>query len=149
MSARPAVERPLQIYSDIGVSLASEDRRVAAVLLKGAAHVRSQTRRISQSETWRRYAASRFVLSLKGNGIDAHRTWEALYLGAIVITLRSTLDPLYDGLPVVLLDRIDELADPQSLVRWSEEMLPLTHRDAVWERLDARRWIDRLRHELA
>ena len=75
--------------------------------------------------------------------------WEALYLGAIVITLRSTLDPLYDGLPVVLLDRIDELADPQSLVRWSEEMLPLTHRDAVWERLDARRWIDRLRQELA
>jgi hypothetical protein len=149
MSARPAVERPLQIYSDIGVSLASEDRRTAAALLKGAAHVRSQTRRISQSETWRRYAASRFVLSLKGNGIDAHRTWEALYLGAIVITLRSTLDPLYDGLPVVLLDRIDELADPQNLIRWSEEMLPLTDRDAVWERLDARRWIDRLRQELA
>lgn len=149
MAARPAAERPLEIYSDIGVSLASDDRRTAAVLLKGAAHVRTQTRRISQSETWRRYAASRFVLSLKGNGIDAHRTWEALYLGAIVITLSSTLDPLYDGLPVVLLDRIDQLADPQNLVRWSEQMLPLTDREAVWERLDARRWIGRLRQELA
>jgi len=148
-AARPPAERPLQIYSDIGVSLASDDRRAAAVLLKGVAHVRSQTRRISQSETWRRYAASRFVLSLKGNGIDAHRTWEALYLGAIVITLRSSLDPLYDGLPVVLLDRIEDLADPHNLARWSEEMLPLAHRDAVWERLDARRWIDRLRQDLA
>lgn len=148
MAARPAAERPLAIYSDIGVSLASDERRAAAVLLRDAAHVRSQTRRISQSATWRRYAASRFVLSLKGNGIDAHRTWEALYLGAIVITMRSSLDPLYEGLPVVLIDRLEELADPANLVRWSESHLPLTGREEVWRRLDARRWVERLRQHL-
>lgn len=149
VAARPAADRPLAIYSDIGVSLASQERRAAAMLLRDAPHVRSQTRRISQSATWRRYAGSRFVLSLKGNGIDAHRTWEALYLGAIVVTTRSSLDPLYEGLPVVLIDRLDELADPANLIRWSESHLPLTGRDAVWARLDARRWVERLRQDLA
>lgn len=148
MAARPAAARPLAIYSDIGVSLASDERRQAAALLRDAAHVRTQSRRISQSATWRRYAGSRFVLSLKGNGIDAHRTWEALYLGAIVVTLRSSLDPLYEGLPVVLIDRLEELADPRNLVRWSESHLSLTGRDQVWRRLDARRWLGRLRQEL-
>lgn len=148
LKARPAAERPLALYSDIGVSLASEERRAAAVLLRDAAHVRTQTRRISQSATWRRYAGSRFVLSLKGNGIDAHRTWEALYLGAIVVTMRSSLDTLYDGLPVVLIERLEELADPSNLVRWSESHLPLTGREEVWQRLDARRWVDRLRQHL-
>ena len=32
---------------------------------------------------------SRFVLSPPGNGIDCHRTWEALFLGAIPIVKRS------------------------------------------------------------
>jgi hypothetical protein len=31
---------------------------------------------------------SRFVLSPTGNGIDCHRTWEAMYLGAIPIVRR-------------------------------------------------------------
>lgn len=148
MAARPAAERPLAIYSDVGVSLASDERRAAAVLLKDAAHVRTQTRRISQSATWRRYANSRFVLSLKGNGIDAHRTWEALYLGAIVVTTHSSLDPLYEGLPVVLIERLEELADPRNLVRWSESHLKFTDRDEVWRQLDARRWVERLRQDL-
>lgn len=148
IAARPASERPMTVYSDIGVSLASDDRRAAVQVVKDLSHVHSQTRRISQSATWRRYARSRFVLSLKGNGIDAHRTWEALYLGAIVITLRSTLDPLYAGLPVVLLDDLHEIADPHNLVKWSNELLHLTDRNLVWQRLDPQRWVEILKAHL-
>ena len=147
-AARPAHERPLSVYSDISVSLASEERRQADGLFRDVSHVRSQRLRVSQHTTWQRYSQSRFVLSLKGNGIDAHRTWEALYLGGIVITLRSTLDPLYEGLPVVLADRLEDIADPRNLVRWSEQYLPLTVREEVWGKLDARRWMDKLRQHL-
>lgn len=45
---------------------------------------------------------SLFVLSPQGRGIDSHRTWEALYMGAIPIIESSSLDSMYDGLPVVI-----------------------------------------------
>lgn len=36
-------------------------------------------------------SSSRFVLSPKGNGLDCHRTWESIYLGAIPVVLEGTL----------------------------------------------------------
>ena len=52
------------------------------------------------------------LLSPEGNGIQCHRTWEALYAGAIpVLTLTDTpIDRIYDGLPVVLLREWSQLA---------------------------------------
>lgn len=44
----------------------------------------------------------RFVLSPRGNGLDAHRTWEALLVGSIPIVRSSALNPLYDALPVLV-----------------------------------------------
>ena len=41
-----------------------------------------------------------FVLSPHGNGLDCHRTWEALCLGCIPIIKTSGLDQLFEGLPV-------------------------------------------------
>ncbi|CAF3777917.1 unnamed protein product [Adineta steineri] len=38
---------------------------------------------------------AKFVLSPPGNGLDCHRTWEALLMGAVPIVLRSELDPLF------------------------------------------------------
>jgi hypothetical protein len=50
-------------------------------------------------------AGCRWVLSPPGNGVDCHRTWEALYLGATPIVARTPHGaPLHDGLPVVQLD---------------------------------------------
>lgn len=47
---------------------------------------------------------SKFVLSPRGNGLDCHRTWEALLMGAIPILHTSSLDPLFSGLPVLLVE---------------------------------------------
>lgn len=40
-------------------------------------------------------AAHDYVASPRGNGLDCHRFWESLYLGAIPIVEHSFLDPLY------------------------------------------------------
>ncbi|MCH9620662.1 MAG: hypothetical protein S4CHLAM20_00630 [Chlamydiia bacterium] len=47
---------------------------------------------------------SNFVASPRGNGLDCHRTWESLYMGAIPIVESSSLDYIYKTLPVVIVD---------------------------------------------
>jgi hypothetical protein len=42
-------------------------------------------------------------LSPRGYGMDCHRTWEALYLDVIPIIWHSTLDSLYQNLPVIII----------------------------------------------
>lgn len=54
---------------------------------------------------------SKFVLSPEGNGLDCHRTWEALCLGAIPIVKTSTLDILYEGLPVIIVNNWDQITE--------------------------------------
>ena len=48
-------------------------------------------------------------LSPPGNGIDCHRTWEALYLDIVPIVWHSTLDPLYENLPIIIINDINEI----------------------------------------
>lgn len=62
----------------------------------------------------------RFVLSPRGGGLDTHRTWEALLLGSYPIVVSSTLDPLYEELPVLILNDWQELT-PELLISKNEE----------------------------
>jgi len=60
------------------------------------------------------YARNRqypFWLSPRGNGLDCHRTWEALYLDVIPIVWNSTLNSLYIDLPVIILDKCSEITE--------------------------------------
>lgn len=51
-------------------------------------------------------AAHPFVASPPGNGLQSHRTWEALVAGRVPVVLRTSgpMDDLYMGLPVLLVD---------------------------------------------
>lgn len=49
-------------------------------------------------------ASSKFEISPRGNGVDTHRLWESLYLGTIPIVRNSSLNGLYEGLPVLVID---------------------------------------------
>lgn len=48
-------------------------------------------------------AQSEFVVSPPGNGLDCHRTWEALIMGSIPIVADTNLNPLFDELPVLII----------------------------------------------
>jgi hypothetical protein len=53
---------------------------------------------------------SKLVLSPPGNGPDCHRTWEAIYLGAIPVVQRGSIaSSLIAKLPVLELDRIEDV----------------------------------------
>ncbi|RKP18471.1 hypothetical protein ROZALSC1DRAFT_29855 [Rozella allomycis CSF55] len=46
---------------------------------------------------------SKFVLSPRGNGLDCHRTWEALVMGAIPIVLDSTMNAVFNNTSKVII----------------------------------------------
>ena len=54
---------------------------------------------------------SKFVLSPAGNGYDCHRTWEAMYLGAIPIVRRIHWPFVDFRLPVLVIEEWDELLE--------------------------------------
>ena len=55
---------------------------------------------------------STFVLSPPGKGVDCHRTWEAMLIGAYPIVKSSFLDPLYEAMPVVIVKNWEEVTKP-------------------------------------
>lgn len=87
-------------------------------------------------------ARSKFVLAPRGNGLDTHRLWETLYVGSYPIVKSSPLDPLYTNLPVIVVDRWEDL-DEQFLREKYEELSART--DYEWERLTIDFYLDQMR----
>lgn len=56
-------------------------------------------------------AEYQFVPSPFGNGRDCHRTWEALYMGSVPIVQSSYLNPMYENLPIIVVDDWADLSD--------------------------------------
>ena len=58
---------------------------------------------------------SKFVVSPRGNGLDCHRTWETLYLGANPIVMKGIYQSsLLEGLNIHCVDSFSEISDLNS-----------------------------------
>jgi hypothetical protein len=77
-----------------------------------------------------------FVASPPGNGLDTHRTWEAMYLGCVPIVLRSHMTEVYErfGLPVWIVEDYLELraVTERQLQSKYEELTPKFECPALW-----------------
>lgn len=122
-----------------------ETRNSIESVLRANPCVDFQPRKLSRLDLWREKTRYAFVISPHGNGLDCHRTWESLALGNIVIVKRSSLDALYDGLPVVMVDDWRDIT-PERLRRWHAEHRDAFRSDDVQERLTNRYWVTRMRH---
>ena len=147
-TAPRAALRPLRVFSDLNLAI-TDARREAHAAVEGCEHVDFATARVSQVEIWRRYASYPFVMSAHGNGLDCHRTWEVLILGCIPIVKTSSLDPLYDRLPVAIVEDWREVRDTALLKRWLDAFAPLTDPAYIQARLNPRAWLLPLRERLA
>ena len=121
-----------------------ETRDMIQEILSASPAVDFQPRRLPRLELWREKTRYAFAISPHGNGLDCHRTWESLALGNVVIVKQSSLDALYEGLPVVIVKDWHDVS-LESLHRWHAE-----HRDAfgdgsVQERLTNRYWVMQMR----
>lgn len=84
----------------------------------------------------------KFILCPRGNGIDTHRMWEALYSNVIPVVIRhKTHDNLENNLPILFLNSYDELNEDllnktyekYNSIKWNCEML-----NASW-------WINKIK----
>lgn len=93
---------------------------------------------VTLKDTWANQVEYAFVISPRGNGLDCHRTWEALILGCIVIVKKGPLDSLYTDLPVLIVNDWDEV---------NQELLDSTiekfkHMDFNYEKLEVNYWLN-------
>ena len=149
---RPRKERIPRIYVDFawqgayatrplpGAKIASNRGEIVQMLLRSK-QCFFQSNPLPRLDLWRKMGEYAFVFSPHGNGLDCHRTWEALSLGHIVIAPSSSLDSLYTGLPVVCVDRFDDITD-EKLDHWLREFEGVA---GDHKKLTSRYWSDRMR----
>ena len=67
--------------------------------------------KIKRLNTWINQSKYTFVISPHGNGLDCHRTWEALCLGCIPIMKKSQISHLFEDLPVLIVDAWGDISE--------------------------------------
>lgn len=97
---------------------------------------------IERAETWKKMATYVFIPSPHGNGLDCHRTWEALALGCIPIVRTSPLDSLYTNLPVWIVKEWDEVT-PQVM---KDTLLRMQSMTFDMQKLTLRYWVENIKH---
>ncbi|VCU69761.1 hypothetical protein PIGHUM_01826 [Pigmentiphaga humi] len=138
-AAPPLAARVPKAYCNWHFALDRGDRRECMERAHADAMV-YQTEFSTRDQTWRRNAEHAFTLSPFGIGMDCHRTWEAMVLGSIPIVKHSSLDELFDDLPVLI---VEDWADvtPARLERELARMAACTY---DYSRLELAHWTARI-----
>jgi hypothetical protein len=152
-TAPPNAQRLLRVHADFHFNkhkqqVWGDDRAAVQRALEGNSDVQFQTSKLRRLELWREKTRYAFVVSPHGNGLDCHRTWESLVLGNIVIVKRSSLDPLYEGLPVVIVDDWQQITH-DNLKLWHATHTSAFDQPEVQEKLTNAYWIARMRRLIA
>jgi hypothetical protein len=84
----------------------------------------------------------KFVLSPRGHGLDCHRTWEALLMGSFPVVETSPLDPLYEDLPVVIIQDWQEVSPDFLMKKYKELSSP--SKGYNFEKLYMPYWIEQM-----
>jgi hypothetical protein len=99
--------------------------------------------KMARADLWKKKGEYAFSISPHGNGLDCHRTWEDLILGLIVIVKTSPLDPLYEGLPVVIVNHWDEVTE-ENLEKWLEQYRDAFTNPSYRSKLTNAYWLDQI-----
>lgn len=136
--------RPRLVFSVFNIATNRPVREPLAEELRSSRFGWHPTR-INRSQYRSLLLETMFVLSPPGNGTDCHRTWEAIYLGAVPVVLQGSLAPsLVEELPIIAVDSFTDF------LRLGDAEL----REAYWssvqttpERAFMAYWVDRIRQE--
>lgn len=103
-STVPFWEREVKCYSNFHFSINTRfaDDRCGAMTKLRESLVFYEPKKLARRESWANQSKYAFVLSPHGNGLDCHRTWEALCIGCIPIVKTSAIDRLFEDLPVLI-----------------------------------------------
>ncbi len=111
--ALPLAQRRLKAHANFHFQMTTKygaDRLRAKELISPSL-VDYEPQRTDRKTTWENQVKYAFVISPHGNGLDCHRTWEALCLGCIPIVRTSPIDGLFEGLPVYIVQDWSEVTE--------------------------------------
>ncbi len=112
--SKPFYEREIKCYSNFHFVIDSSrygyDRKDAIEKIPKELMFYEPTR-VNREESFKNQIKYAFVVSPHGNGLDCHRTWEALYLNIIPIVLSSSINEIYEDLPVLIINDWNEISE--------------------------------------
>lgn len=85
-----------------------KDRHKANYVLDNKQENDFMEKKMNRTETWKLCSQYKYIISPHGNGLDCHRTYEAMCLGCIPVVRSSSLDLLYKDMPIIILDKWDD-----------------------------------------
>jgi len=107
--AREKVNHDQLIYLNINPKTQYNERQHIIDLFKNEKWV-THEQKVSWKEYYDRIANHKFVFSPRGNGVDCHRTWEALYLRTIPVVRASTAMDEFKDLPILFINKWEEIS---------------------------------------
>jgi len=139
--SKPFYNRNIKIYSNCHFTVKSSkygyDRKDAIERIDKNL-VYYEPSKINRFQSWIKQKEFTFVLSPHGNGLDCHRTWEALALGCIPIVKTSKINHLYEELPVLILSDWSDV----SLELLNNTVYSFKNKNFNYEKLNLEYWIN-------
>lgn len=87
----------------------------------------------------------KFTFSPDGNGLDGHRTWEALYLGSIPIVNRHVYTESFaEHLPILIVDKWEDVTEEYL----NSQYEILMNKEWNWDMLKMSYWRDLIKKEI-
>jgi len=141
-SSKPFWERDVKCYSNFHFNFYKfgQDRKDAISKIPSNL-IFYEANEVPRLNSWSTQSQYAFVVSPHGNGLDCHRTWEALVLGCIVIVKKSGLDSLYDVLPVLIVNDWSDI-NKELLVNTIEKYKSIKFQ---YNRLSLEYWISKIK----
>jgi len=121
-SAKPLERRIVKAYANFHFLMNTKYAydRIDAMNKIPKSCVYYEPEKVARINTWKTQSEYAFVISPHGNGLDCHRTWEAISLGTIPIIKTSPLDNLFDGLPVWIVKEWSQVNESTMLKKLNE-----------------------------
>ena len=141
-SSKPFYERQIKCYANFHFFMTTKfgyDRKDALHNIPSNL-VYYEPHKVERLQTWKKQINYAFVISPHGNGLDCHRTWEALVLGCIPIVKTSSIDSLYDELPVLIVKDWKEVT--QELL--NKKIEEFKHKAYNYEKLTLQYWVQKI-----
>lgn len=108
-NATPFYERINKIYVNFTISNDRFNQRKKSLEIIPDELIVKETGFVKRTVHWENISKYAFVLSPFGNGMDCHRTWETLCLGAIPILKAPSFKSMFTDLPVLIIENWEEL----------------------------------------
>jgi len=115
--------------------------------IKNNPFIKQQKGRMEMTQQWKERTKYMFSLSMVGAGFDCYRTWESLYLGNIVLLQSSPLDPLFEGLPVVIIKDWSEINEA-NLKKWAAKYHDASTNPKYRKKLTSAYWLKMLEADI-